>query len=53
MGKKTIIMVPKKICRACEFNDYRRCGTDYCVRAKCKYKVKFFESKDINGNELS
>ncbi len=36
---KRIVFVPKAKCRACEFNDYKNTGVDYCIRAGCKYKV--------------
>lgn len=36
---KTKLSVPKKLCRKCEYNEYRKCGVDYCIRAGCKYKT--------------
>ena len=43
---KQIMLVPKAKCRACEFNDYKNTGVDYCIRAGCKYKVS--EKKEDN-----
>nr|DAP11644.1 MAG TPA: hypothetical protein [Caudoviricetes sp.] len=36
---KRIVFEPKAKCRACEFNDYKNTGADYCIRAGCKYKI--------------
>lgn len=44
---KEVIFVPKAKCRACEFNDYKNTGVDFCVRVGCKYKI-FEEKEDDN-----
>lgn len=31
-------LVSKKKCRACPYNEFRRCGSDFCVRALCIYE---------------
>lgn len=48
---KTIVTVSKAKCRACEFNDYRTTGTDYCVRAGCKYKTDIIKGGEKVGNK--
>ncbi len=53
---KVISFVPHKVCRRCIWNDFKRCGKDLCVRAKCIYNcgvpdmpVKDKETKKEGG----
>lgn len=39
--------IPFKVCRNCVYNDYKRTGVDFCVRAGCKYKIS--EKKEDNN----
>lgn len=49
---KKIMFVPKAKCRACEFNDYKNTGVDYCIRAGCKYKIsEEKEDKDVHKSQ--
>ena len=46
---KKIMFVPKAKFRACEYNDFKNTGVDFCVRAGCKYKVT--EAQEGGQNE--
>lgn len=48
---KTIVTVSKAACRACEYNDYIRTGTDYCVRVGCKYNTYIIKVGEKSGNK--
>ena len=48
---KVISLIPKETCRKCPYNDYRRCGVDFCIRAKCIYKVKLPDIKAESEKE--